>query len=750
MDRNWDAGAPAGGGLPALPPELDPRGRRRHHRHLPGASGALHSGGIIVKILAAAMSLFIVVYIGYLWNTVRGLNDVGRLQLSSLGGHSVNVKTGKVTTRYDIDGKDQNILIAGNDDRSALTLKQVRELKVGRDGGSLNTDTMMIVHVPADGSQATLISLPRDSYVNIPGYGMNKLNAAYPLGYNNARGDANARRAAGADKLIQVVEKLTGLNIDHFVQVSLLGFVTISDAVGGVSVDLCHSVNDTVAHNESIGLSGGSGLVMSKGMHTIKGVQALEFVRQREGLPRGDIDRTARQRYFLTAAFRTVASAGTLLNIGKLQNLVSAVDKSIYVDQGLNMLDLAKQMSNLSANNIRGEAIPTDHYEDTPVGNAGIIIPSQVRAFVHRLDFWRQPVLRLQEGAAGRPEFGVGDGAQLRRAERRRSDCGVDARHRRLLHLGRQGLGTRRDDDDHLSEGFRVAGEDVVALRARRLGASGRCLDGHADAGLRRHHCQVEAEPRREPEERQEEVAEGDRLEVHQLSPEALFDRLLAADPGRPFVTYYDEASGERSELSRKSLANWVAKTHFLLVDELGLGVGDTAVIALPPHWISVPALLGCLTAGLALAPAGAGDVAFAEPARLPVDAPDVYVIAPSSAAVGLGDAVPHGASDFVTAVRPQPDKWPAVRLAAGPGDDCLPGATRAEVVERAVARAAELGAGDGARVLTTADWTTPADWVDALCVPLVVGGSLVVVRNADEAVVERRMDQERASVRIR
>ena len=111
---------------------------------------------------------------------------------------------------------------------------------------------------------------------------------------------------------------------------------------------------------------------------------------------------------------------------------------------------------------------------------------------------------------------------------------------------------------------------------------------------------------------------------MHQLStPEALFDRLLSADPGRPFVTYYDEASGERSELSRKSLANWVAKTHFLLLDELGLGVGDAALIALPPHWISVPAVFGCLTAGLALA-TDAGEVAFTDPDRVPTGVPDV------------------------------------------------------------------------------------------------------------------------------
>src|SRR3954447_10743815 len=94
-------------------------------------------------------------------------------------------------------------------------------------------------------------------------------------------------------------------------------------------------------------------------------------------------------------------------------------------------------------------------------------------------------------------------------------------------------------------------------------------------------------------------------------TPEQQFARLLAAEPSRPFVTYYDEATGERSELSAKSLANWVAKTHHLLGDELGLGVDDTAVVALPAHWISVPILLGCLTAGLALASDGDAEVAF-------------------------------------------------------------------------------------------------------------------------------------------
>lgn len=236
---------------------------------------------------------------------------------------------------------------------------------------------------------------------------------------------------------------------------------------------------------------------------------------------------------------------------------------------------------------------------------------------------------------------------------------------------------------------------------------------------------------------------------MHQLTPEALFDRLLAADPGRPFVTYYDEATGERAELSRKSLANWIAKTHFLLRDELGLGVGDTALIALPPHWISVPAVLGALAAGLQLTDAGPADVAFASADRLPADAADVFLVAPDSAAVGLGDAVPAGANDYVASVRPQPDKWPTVRLEAAPDDPCLPGLTRAEAVALAAQRAGELGADEGARLLSTNGWTDPADWVDALFVPLAVGGSVVFVRNADEATVERRLQQERATVRL-
>jgi uncharacterized protein (TIGR03089 family) len=245
---------------------------------------------------------------------------------------------------------------------------------------------------------------------------------------------------------------------------------------------------------------------------------------------------------------------------------------------------------------------------------------------------------------------------------------------------------------------------------------------------------------------------------VHQLSdsPEGLFAAIVAGQPSRPFVTYYDELSGERSELSAKSLANWVAKTYFLLSDELGLGVGDQAFIALPAHWISVPALLGSWTAGLSLSrDSGSAQVGFVEPVTVESASgiPDVYAIAPTAAARGfegvpghgsIGRA-PAGSTDFVAAVRPQPDAWTSVHAPAGPDDPGIGARTRSELVAEARQRAADLGLAPGARLLSTRVWREPGDWIDTLLVPLVLGGSVVIVANADDDTIERRLNQERA-----
>jgi LCP family protein required for cell wall assembly len=295
------------------------------------------------------VSITLLVLAGYVWYTFRDVNEgVKRIEVK------VGVQPSQAVKEY--NGKDVNILLVGNDDRSNMTDKEVRELHVGRDGGSLATDTMMIVHIPANGKKATLISLPRDTWVSIKGRGMGKLNSAYADAYVNTNGSQDQKRQAGANALIDTVSTLTGLTIDHYIQVDLLGFYRISKAIGGVPVNMCHAVNDTVAYNRSTGQDGGSGLKLSKGKHVLKGVQALEFVRQRHNLPHGDLDRVRRQQYFLTAAFRQVASVGVLF---KLRSVGDAITRSVFLDKGLNLLDLGRQLENLTANNIAGKTIPT-------------------------------------------------------------------------------------------------------------------------------------------------------------------------------------------------------------------------------------------------------------------------------------------------------------------------------------------------------------------------------------------------------
>jgi LCP family protein required for cell wall assembly len=338
-----------GDGGEALPPDLNPHGHRRD----------LRRGAVIgIAVVVAFASVAIVAGSGWAWWTYNDFKS-GIKRVNAIGG------AGKPT--HDVDGKDQNLLVVGNDDRDSATDKELRVLGTTRDGGTYNTDTMMLMHLPANGAKATVISFPRDSYVAIPGHGMNKLNSAYPDGINDNHGS----KAAGARLLVRTIENLTGLTVDHFVQVDLLGFYRISNAIGGIQVNLC------AAQKES-----NSGINLPKGVSTIKGTQALAFVRQRYGLPNSDLDRIKRQQYFLSAAFRKVSSAGTLLNPFKLQKLLKAVNTSLQMDNSLDPLKLAEQFQNLSAGNLIFKTVPTHGTEDNDAGNVVVVEPAEVRQFV--------------------------------------------------------------------------------------------------------------------------------------------------------------------------------------------------------------------------------------------------------------------------------------------------------------------------------------------------------------------------------
>lgn len=233
-------------------------------------------------------------------------------------------------------------------------------------------------------------------------------------------------------------------------------------------------------------------------------------------------------------------------------------------------------------------------------------------------------------------------------------------------------------------------------------------------------------------------------------TPEALFAGVRADDAARPVLTFYDDATGERAELSAASLGNWIAKTHFLLTDELGLGPGDRAYVGLPLHWLDPVVRLGVWAAGLEIV----GDPSDAVVAF--VDAPgvdsaqpagNVYALALAPWGRGFAAGPPAGSLDFVDAVRPQADAWGSVRFPAGSADAAAPGRTRGQLIDAAVAMAAGLGWAPGARVLVT----DPADRSADMTVVLAawsLHGSVVLVRHAAADAAERLWVQESLTAR--
>jgi hypothetical protein len=148
--------------------------------------------------------------------------------------------------------------------------------------------------------------------------------------------------------LVQTLSRLTGLQIDHYAEVDLLGFFNLSSVVGGVEVTLCEAVDDRRW----------SGAVFPAGKQTISGAEALKFVRQRHGLPRSDFDRIIRQQVFIAGVLRKMLSEEVLLDLGKQRELVQAASESLTVDQSLNLMQLAEQMQSVSPGSIDFQTVP--------------------------------------------------------------------------------------------------------------------------------------------------------------------------------------------------------------------------------------------------------------------------------------------------------------------------------------------------------------------------------------------------------
>lgn len=271
---DWDGGAAADGGS----------GRREKRRNR--------------KVLVAALILLLVPVLavgGYLaWLNHVVTNNVKQELLLPDTNNQPTDKNGNVVTQP--TGNGQNYLIIGSD------------AGPGRVGG--RSDVMILVHVPADHSQVTLIHFPRDLYVPIPGNGKNKLNAAYAFG--------------GPPLLVTTMQNMLGIRIDHVAKIGFEGFKSMTDAVGGVDVDVEEPSKDN-GYNFTVGT-----------MH-MTGDMALAFVRERHQLSQGDISRGRRQLAFIKALMLKTLNKDVLLNPVRLSQFIEAGTSNLTVDQKLDV-----------------------------------------------------------------------------------------------------------------------------------------------------------------------------------------------------------------------------------------------------------------------------------------------------------------------------------------------------------------------------------------------------------------------------
>ncbi|MGV9797983.1 TIGR03089 family protein [Mycobacterium sp. NPDC003449] len=226
----------------------------------------------------------------------------------------------------------------------------------------------------------------------------------------------------------------------------------------------------------------------------------------------------------------------------------------------------------------------------------------------------------------------------------------------------------------------------------------------------------------------------------------AVLDPLLASDPAGPRITYYDDATGERIELSAVTLANWAAKTANLLRDELGAGPGTRVAVLLPAHWQTAAVVLGVWWIGAEVVLTGSADIALCTRERL--DEADDAVAGGEVAVLSLDPFgkpaadLPVGVTDYATSVRVHGDQIVPERQ---PGA-ALAGQSAADVLAAARSSASAQGFAAADRVMSTASWDTAEEIIDNLLAVFAVGASLVQVANPDPAGLDRRRSTEKVT----
>jgi LCP family protein required for cell wall assembly len=343
----------------------------------------------VARVIATVTAVMVVLVTGVAWSKVRSFEDgIFHVFAPSLG--------------HGGDDGAMDILLVGMDSRTdahgnPLSPEELAALRAGDEVAS-NTDTIILVRIPNNGNSATAISIPRDTYVSAPGLGKTKINGVYGQTKEEKRvslvesGVAAAEAEtegteAGREALIKTVGDLTGVTVDHYAEIGLLGFALITDALGGVNVCLKEPVFEPL-----------SGADFPAGWQKLNGPQALSFVRQRHELPRGDLDRVVRQQVVMASLAHQVISGKTLSSPATMNRLQQAIQRSVVLSSGWDIMDFVNQLQKLAAGKIAFATIPV--LDESGWSDDGM--HSVVRVDPHQVQDWVAGL--LQDQAKGKTE----------------------------------------------------------------------------------------------------------------------------------------------------------------------------------------------------------------------------------------------------------------------------------------------------------------------------------------------------------
>ncbi|VDR37065.1 Membrane-bound protein lytR [Tsukamurella paurometabola] len=291
-------------------------------------------------------------------------------------------------------GGAKNILLMGLDTRrdqngDPLPADVLQQLHAGTsDNGGYNTNTLILLHVPADGKKVTAFSIPRDDYVTFVGvesrkkgkikeaYGTRKAEVEDELaasGVSDRRELESKARESARAATIATVGRLVGVPIDHFAEVSLVGFYDLAQTLGGVEVCLNNPVRDSF-----------SGAAFPAGRQKLNAAQSLAFVRQRHGLADGDLDRTHRQQAFIAGVMVQLQKQGVFGDVRKLQSLIAVAQKDVVVSDGWDLQEFAQQAGQIAGTNLTFTTLPVLGYDTIDQQAVNLVDPKAIRAQVQK------------------------------------------------------------------------------------------------------------------------------------------------------------------------------------------------------------------------------------------------------------------------------------------------------------------------------------------------------------------------------